>query len=72
MNLWAVSYITGVKGRNRVRVFERGTSIFIDYRTEDGGRVKQSLGHRDRTRAKHAADEVAAKFGREEERPTER
>jgi len=66
------SYIAGEKGRNRVRVFQnpdRGPMIYIDYRAEDGARVKRSLGHSDREKAKLEADDIAAKFGREETRP---
>ena len=66
----AWSYIAGEKGRNRVRVYERtGYGIWIDYRTEDGGRVRHSLGHADRQRAKLDADDVAARFSRAATRP---
>jgi integrase len=68
----AWSYIAGEKGRNRVRVFqqlERGPMIYLDYRTEAGERVKRSLGHSDRDQAKREADDIAAKFGREEPAP---
>jgi hypothetical protein len=47
----AWSYIAGEKGRNRVRVYERSSyGIWIDYRTEDGARVRHSLGHGPPTR----------------------
>ncbi len=61
----AWSYIAGEKGRNRVRVFERaGRGLWIDYRDEQGKRVRQPLGYEDRERAKLKADEVAATFRR--------
>jgi len=61
----AWSYIAGEKGRNRVRVYERAQyGLWIDYRTEDGARVRHSLGYSDRGRAKREADDIAAKFGR--------
>jgi integrase len=63
------SYIAGEKGRNRVRVFQRGRSIWLDYQLEDGRRVKHSLGHGDRGKAKEAADVMAAKFAKEAARP---
>ncbi len=64
------SYIAGEKGRNRVRVFQRGSVLWVDYRLEDGRRSMQSLEHCDRQRAKEAADTLAAKFAREASRPT--
>lgn len=64
------SYLTGEKGRNRVRVYERPPfGIWIDYRTEDGGRVRHSLKHNDRDQAKRDADEVAAQFSKLDTRP---
>jgi integrase len=61
----AWSYLAGEKGRNRVRVFERAAfGLYLDYRTEDGTRVRQSLGHSDREQAKRQADDIAAQFGR--------
>jgi integrase len=66
----AWSYIAGEKGRNRVRVYERGGyGIWIDYRTEDGSRERHSLGHADHQRAKLEADEIAARFSRAAARP---
>lgn len=67
----AWSYIAGDKGRNRVRVFERGerSSIWIDYRDEQGKRVRQPLGHVDRERAKLAADELVVRFRRHDTAP---
>lgn len=66
----AWSYSSGQWGRNRVRVFEHRSAIWIDYQAESGGRVRHSLGHCDRSRARREADEIAAKFGRAEQRPT--
>lgn len=63
------SYIAGEKGRNRVRVFQRGRLIWVDYQLENGRRVKHSLGHDDQDRAKEAADIIAAKFSRQASRP---
>ena len=67
----AWSYLAGEKGRNRVRVYDRDDrdGIWIDYRDEHGTRVRQPLGYADRDRAKLAADDVAAKFGRQESAP---
>jgi integrase len=56
------SYKTGEKGRNRVRMFLWGDSIWIDYR-ENGRRVRKDLGHAELDRAKRLADEVAAGLG---------
>ena len=54
-------YSAGEWGRNRVRVFPdpRTGVIQIEWR-ENGRRTTRSLGHRDWTRAKLQADEVAA------------
>jgi integrase len=66
----AWSYLAGEKGRNRVRVYERGAiGIYLDYRTEEGRRVRRPLGHADRNRAKDEADQVAARFGELATRP---
>ena len=65
------SYVAGEKGRNRVRLYERGDrlGIWIDYRDADGQRVRQPLGYADREVAKLKADEVAAQFRRLEVAP---
>ena len=56
------SYSTGERGRNRVRVFEHDSgTLMLEFRDE-GRRTRISLGHRDRDRAKRAADEAAAKL----------
>lgn len=61
------SYVAGERGRNRVRVFDRGNrGIYLDFfeQSADGRRrrVRMPLGHSDRAKAKGAADELAAKF----------
>lgn len=60
-----VSYITGEKGRNRVRVFlhPRSMLFYLEYR-DRGRRVRVALGHRDRERAKAEAEEFAARLRR--------
>ncbi len=66
----AWSFIAGEKGRNRVRVYERGAfGIYLDFRDEDGRRVRQPLGHGDRDQAKAQAEEIAARFRRQVARP---
>ena len=57
------SYSAGEWGRNRVRVFaDPKTGRYqIEWR-ENGRRLTRSLGHRDWSRAKRQADEVAAGF----------
>ena len=59
------AYGAGEWGRNRVRVFpDPKTGLFqVEWR-ENGRRLSRSLGHRDWTRAKRQADEVAAGFAR--------
>ncbi len=60
------SYLSGEKGRNRVRIFERpGGSLTLEFR-DDGERKRIALGHSDREKAKRKADEVAAKLARAE------
>jgi integrase len=49
-------------------VYERGGAIQLEY-FDDGTRVRQSLQHSDRERAKQQADDIAAKFGRADQRP---
>ncbi|GIW51246.1 MAG: hypothetical protein KatS3mg081_0601 [Gemmatimonadales bacterium] len=55
------SWSTGERGRNRVRVFEhpKTRTLFLEFREEDGRRVRVALGHRDREAAKAKAEEVA-------------
>lgn len=57
------SYITGEKGRNRVRAFEdpRSGLLYLEVRSE-GSRKRIALGHRDREAARAKADEVALKL----------
>jgi len=65
------SYSTGERGRNRVRVFEHDSgTLMLEFRDE-GRRTRISLGHRDRDRAKRAADEAAAKLTTADLRPEE-
>lgn len=61
------SYKAGEKGRNRVRVFERDSAIYVEFYARDPEtgqrkRRRKSTGHRDRDRAKQQADEIAAKL----------
>lgn len=56
------SYITGEKGRNRVRVFQhRSGNLMVEYR-DRGKRRRKSLRHCDRAKAKMQADKLAADF----------
>ncbi len=57
------SYITGEKGRNRVRAFEdpRSGFLYLELRSE-GSKKRIALGHRNREAAKAEADEVALKL----------
>jgi integrase len=62
---WA--YSTGEKGKNRVRAFEKGAIILLEYfaredPTAKSVRKRVSLGHRDRAQAKVKADELAARL----------
>jgi integrase len=55
------SFITGERGRNRVRAYEHPQTGRIFLELYDGGRRKRlALGHRDREAAKAKAEEVAA------------
>jgi hypothetical protein len=68
----AVSYKTGEKGSNRVRLFShaRDGSLYLEYR--DGASKKSiSLGHSDENQGKHAADTLALSLRENEPaRPT--
>ncbi len=57
------SYITGEKGRNRVRAFEDARSglLYLELRSE-GSKRRIALGHRDREAARRKAEEVALKL----------
>jgi integrase len=62
---WA--YSTGEKGKNRVRAFEKGAIILLEFFTRQRPTAKPvrrrvSLGHRDREQAKIKADELAARL----------
>ncbi len=72
------SYTAGEKGRNRVRAYADAKTgiILLEFYTRKLGssepkRERKSLGHRDRTRAKQAADELAAAFGKDGPSPVE-
>ena len=55
------TYSAGEKGRNRVRVFSDPKTGMYQIQWSEGGRRRQrSLKHRDLSRAKQQADEVAA------------
>lgn len=57
------SYITGEKGRNRVRAYEvEGGRLHLEF-MEHGRRRSVALGHADRSEAKEEADRVAAGLG---------
>ena len=57
------SYSAGERGRNRARVYDdaRSSSILMEVH-EDGRRIRSSLKHADRAKAKRQADEAAAQF----------
>lgn len=59
------SYKTGEWGCNRIRLAEdlgRGGRLFVEFREDDGRKVRQYLAHRDRERAKAEADAMAVAF----------
>jgi len=58
------SYKAGEKGRNRVRAFEVASGMLHLEFMEAGQRCTAALGHRDKQRAKQAADQLAADFTR--------
>lgn len=65
------SYVTGERGVNRVRAYDRGKrGIFLEWFEElPGGTRKRhsvSLKHHDQERAKEQADELALKFRRQD------
>jgi integrase len=66
----AWSFTAGEKGRNRVRVYERGAgTLYLDYHDENGCRVRQALGHTDRNRAKAQAEKLVTRFREEGAKP---
>ena len=70
------SYLSGEKGRNRVRAYERASgALMIEFR-DRGRRRRIALDHRDRDQAKRQADAAAAGIAKAEvpvpERPKER
>jgi 2-keto-3-deoxy-galactonokinase len=58
------SYITGDKGRNRVRLFPhpRDGKLLLEFRDEAGAKRRVSLGHADVMKGKIAANELAAEL----------
>ena len=70
------SYITGEKGRNRVRAYERASGALMMEFRERGQRKRLALDHRDRDRAKRQADEAASRLAKTEvpgaEKPKDR
>ncbi|MFI5091183.1 MAG: tyrosine-type recombinase/integrase [Terriglobales bacterium] len=57
------SYVTGEKGRNRVRAFAHPVTgmLYLEVR-EHGHKTRVSLGHRDKDAAKAKADELAMRL----------
>jgi integrase len=55
------SYITGEKGRNRVRAFRdrRTGRIYLEFRARDGAKKRVATGHHDRELAKRQAEALA-------------
>ena len=70
------SYLSGEKGRNRVRVFERASGVLMMEFRDRGQRKRLALNHRDRDRAKRQADEAASRLAKTEvpgaEKPKDR
>ncbi len=65
-------YSAGEKGRNRVRVFDRGArGIYCDYQF-NGKRIREPLNTTDRERAKELAERIATSLRSREPRPSER
>ncbi len=60
------SYVTGEKGKNRVRVFTdpRTGMLYLEYRDGQGRKARTACGHRDFACAKAQADETAAQLRR--------
>src|SRR4051812_47410693 len=57
------SYVTGEKGRNRVRTFAHPETGVLYLEVREGSRkTRVSLGHRDRDVAKAKADDLAARL----------
>jgi integrase len=58
------SYVTGEKGKNRVRVFTdpRTGKVYLEYRDNQGRKARTACGHRDFASAKAQADELAAQL----------
>lgn len=60
------SYVTGEKGKNRVRAFTdpRTGLLYLEYRDGQGRKARTACGHRDFASAKAQADELAARLRR--------
>ncbi len=60
------SYVTGEKGKNRVRVFTdpRTGKVYLEYRDGQGRKARTACGHRDFASAKAQADQLAAQLRR--------
>ena len=60
------SYVTGEKGKNRVRVFTdpRTGMLYLEYRDGQGRKARTACGHRGFDGAKAQADEMAAQLRR--------
>jgi len=58
------SYVTGEKGKNRIRAFTdpRTGKIYLEYRDHQGRKARTACGHRDFASAKAQADELAAQL----------
>ncbi len=60
------SYLSGEKGRNRVRAYERASGALMMEFRDRGHRKRIALDHRDRDRAKRQADEAASRLAKTE------
>jgi integrase len=60
------SYVTGEKGKNRVRVFTdpRTGKVYLEYRDGQGRKARTACGHRDFAGARAQADQLAAHLRR--------
>jgi integrase len=58
------SYVTGEKGKNRVRVFSdpRTGKLYLEYRDGQGRKARTACGHRDFASGKAQADQLAAQL----------
>ena len=67
------SYVTGERGKNRVRAYAHPVTgrLFLEYK-DSGRKTRTALGHRDQEEAKRQADELAAHLRRPDKGLTER